>query len=97
MRTIIDTAESPHGATLLLALLSGTYSEPEDFVRAGFAALVRDHGIGAEVAMAEVRAAWFADGSIVGAPASGWPASRWAGSRPCPMPRGTKPTSRASC
>lgn len=46
-------------------MLSGTYSEPEDFVREGFPAAVRAHGIGAELVMAEVRAAWFADGSIV--------------------------------
>jgi pimeloyl-ACP methyl ester carboxylesterase len=48
-----------------MALLTGTYSEPEDFVREGFPQALRDHGIDAEVVMAEVRAAWFADGSIV--------------------------------
>jgi pimeloyl-ACP methyl ester carboxylesterase len=46
-------------------LLSGTYSVPEDFVREGFPDAVRAHGIDAEIVMAEVRAAHFADGSIV--------------------------------
>ena len=49
----------------MLALLSGTFSEPEDFVREGFGAAVHDHGIDAELVMAEMRASWFADGSVV--------------------------------
>jgi pimeloyl-ACP methyl ester carboxylesterase len=49
----------------MMALLTGTYSEPEDFVRQGFPQAVRSHGIDAEIVMAEVRAAWVADGSIV--------------------------------
>lgn len=65
MRTIIDTALGAQPA-LLMALLSGTYSEPEDFVREGFPQALRAHGIEAEVVMAGVRAAWVADGSIVG-------------------------------
>ncbi|HUP97397.1 MAG TPA: alpha/beta fold hydrolase [Usitatibacter sp.] len=65
MRTIIDNADDGTRPTLLLALLSGTFSEPEDFVREGFPQAVHAHGIRAELAMAEVRAAWFADGSIV--------------------------------
>jgi hypothetical protein len=65
MRTLINTAGTGSGGDLLLALLSGTYSEPEDFVREGFPAAVREQGIDAEVVMAQVRGAWFADGSIV--------------------------------
>jgi pimeloyl-ACP methyl ester carboxylesterase len=49
----------------MMALLTGTYSEPEDFVREGFPQALREHGIDAEVVMAGVRAAWVADGSIV--------------------------------
>jgi pimeloyl-ACP methyl ester carboxylesterase len=64
MRTLVQPASNPDGG-LLLALLAGTYSEPEDFVREGFPAALRDCGVDAEVAMAQVRAAWFADGSIV--------------------------------
>jgi S-formylglutathione hydrolase FrmB len=63
MRTIVHSAKPR--TPLALVLLSGTYSEPEDFVREGFPAAVTDHGIDAEIVMAEVRAAWFADGSIV--------------------------------
>lgn len=66
MRTLTDGPPAPGRPAILLALLSGTYSEPEDFVRAGFPDAVRARGIDAEVVMAEVRAAWFADGSIVG-------------------------------
>jgi pimeloyl-ACP methyl ester carboxylesterase len=65
MRTLIDTAKPNSGGDLMLALLSGTYSEPEDFVREGFPAAMREQGIDAEVVMAQVRGAWFADGSIV--------------------------------
>src|SRR5260221_8529460 len=64
MRTILNRAQAPDG--VVLALLSGTYSEPEDFVREGFPEAVRAHGIGADIVMGAVRAAWFADGSIVG-------------------------------
>ncbi len=63
MRTILHP--SGPDSKLLLALLSGTYSEPEDFVREGFPAAAREQGIDAELVMAEVRAAWFADGSVV--------------------------------
>ncbi len=65
MRTIIEAANSGHRPELLLALLCGTFSEPEDFVREGFPAAVLAQGIDAEIVMAETRAAWFADGSIV--------------------------------
>lgn len=65
MRTLIDRAATTGDGSLLLALLSGTYSEPEDFVREGFPAEVREQGIDAEVVMAQMRGAWFADGSIV--------------------------------
>ena len=63
MRTILQTVPSPSAP--LLALLPGTYSAPEDFVREGFPAAVRDQGIDAELVMAEMRASWFADGTII--------------------------------
>jgi S-formylglutathione hydrolase FrmB len=63
VRTLLHKADGK--TPLSLALLTGTYSEPEDFVREGFPAAVDEHGVDAEVVMAEVRAAWFADGSIV--------------------------------
>src|SRR5687767_9816224 len=65
MRTIVETAGEGRRPALLMALLTGTYSEPEDFVREGFPQAVHERGIDAEVVMAQVRAAWFADGSIV--------------------------------
>jgi pimeloyl-ACP methyl ester carboxylesterase len=63
MRTIVHSAGK--NTALSLVLLTGTYSEPEDFVREGFPEAVSAHAIEAEIVMAEVRAAWFADGSIV--------------------------------
>jgi len=65
MRTLLQPPNEGSSAELLVALLGGTYSQPEDFVREGFPEAARAHGVGAELAMAEVRAAWFADGSIV--------------------------------
>jgi pimeloyl-ACP methyl ester carboxylesterase len=65
MRTIVDNAGATARPALMMALLTGTYSEPEDFVREGFPETVRAHGIEAEVVMVEIRAAWVADGSVV--------------------------------
>lgn len=65
MRTLIDTATTEPDPPLLIVLLTGTYSEPEDFVREGFPAAVRERGIAAEIAMSGTRAAEVADGSIV--------------------------------
>ncbi|HUQ28989.1 MAG TPA: alpha/beta hydrolase-fold protein [Usitatibacter sp.] len=65
MRTLLHSAGTRQDPSLSLVLLSGTYSEPEDFVREGFPEAVTEHGIDAEIVMAEVRAAWFADGTIV--------------------------------
>lgn len=65
MRTIFEAPNAGPRPAILIALLSGTFSQPEDFVREGFPAAVRAQGIEADVVMAEVRAAWFADGSIV--------------------------------
>jgi pimeloyl-ACP methyl ester carboxylesterase len=64
MRTLIDAvpgARSP----LAIVLLSGSFTAPEDFVREGFIDALRDRGIEAQVVMAEVRMAYFADDSVV--------------------------------
>lgn len=65
MRTLTQNATPGTSPGLCIALLTGSYSQPEDFVREGFPEAVRSEGIAAEIVMAEVRAAWFADGSIV--------------------------------
>lgn len=65
MRTLVEKAVPGACPTLLIALLCGTYSEPEDLAREGFAAAVGAHGIAAEIALAQMRAAWFADGTVV--------------------------------
>ena len=66
MRTIQAGPEGSRRPAVMLALLAGSLSEPEDLVREGFPDAVRAHGIDAELVMGETRAAWFADGSIVG-------------------------------
>ena len=63
MRTLIHNAATK--TDLCIALLTGTYSQPEDFLREGFPQAVEARGIAAEIVMGEVRAAWFAEGSIV--------------------------------
>lgn len=63
MRTLVRTTGSR--PALALALLSGSYSTPEDFVREGFVASVEEHGIAAWIVMAQVRAAHFSDASVV--------------------------------
>lgn len=65
MRTLVHPPARGERGDLAIALLSGTFGEPEDFVREGFHAAVREEGIEAEVIMAELRAAWFADGTVV--------------------------------
>src|SRR4051812_43447570 len=65
MRTLTDRAGKTGGPPLTLGLLCGTYSEPEDLVRLGFPVAARERGIEADIVMAPVRAAWFADGSVV--------------------------------
>lgn len=65
MRTLTQNAEPGTSTGLCIALLTGSYSQPEDFVREGFPEAVRAAGIAAEIVMGEIRAAWFADGSIV--------------------------------
>lgn len=65
MRTLIHPTIPGARTDLTIALLPGTFGQPEDFVREGFPAEAQARGIGAEIAMAEMRAAWFADGSVV--------------------------------
>lgn len=65
MRILIDADASGPNPSLLIVLLTGTYSEPEDFVREGFTAAVRERGIAAEIAMTGTRASEVADASIV--------------------------------
>src|SRR6185369_4851975 len=63
MRTLVEaTGPRPR---LAIVLLSGSYTEPEDFLREGFVDALRARGVEAEVVMAGVRAAYFADASVV--------------------------------
>ena len=63
MRTLVEKTGTRPG--LAIALLSGSYTEPEDLAREGFVDAVRRRGLAAEIVMAGVRAAHFADGSVV--------------------------------
>ena len=64
MRLLFDPPCGPP-SELLLVLLSGTYSEPEDFVREGFPGAVRERGIAATIAMIGTRASEVADGTLL--------------------------------
>jgi pimeloyl-ACP methyl ester carboxylesterase len=64
MRTLVDAVPGAR-APLAIVLLSGSFTVPEDFVREGFVAAARENGVDAEIVMAEVRMAYFADGSVV--------------------------------
>ena len=46
-------------------MLSGSYSEPQDLVREGFFTEADAQGLASEVIAVELRASWFADGTIV--------------------------------
>jgi len=63
MRTLFENTGT--GRDLAIVLLSGSYMEPEDFVREGFVDALRRRGLEAQVVMAGVRAAHFSDGSVV--------------------------------
>ena len=65
MRTLVHPAATAREPTRVVALLTGSYSEPEDFVREGFEAAALASQLPAELVLAEMRATWFADGSIV--------------------------------
>ncbi|HET7402809.1 MAG TPA: alpha/beta hydrolase-fold protein [Usitatibacter sp.] len=63
MRTRVEaTGARPRMA---IVLLSPACAQPEDFQREGFVDALRARGVEAEVVMAGVRVAYFADGSIV--------------------------------
>jgi pimeloyl-ACP methyl ester carboxylesterase len=64
VRTIIHegAGEAP---PRLIALLNGSYSEPEDFARQGFVQSAIESRFASEIVAAEMRAAWFADGTLV--------------------------------
>lgn len=64
MRILLDDPCGPP-PELLLVLLTGTYSEPEDFVREGFGHAVRERGLAAAIAMVGTRGSEVADGTIV--------------------------------
>jgi pimeloyl-ACP methyl ester carboxylesterase len=64
MRTLVHEG-APGAPRRAIALLNGTYSEPEDFARHGFIEAAVERGCASEIIAAELRAAWFADGSIV--------------------------------
>ena len=63
MRTLVAT--HPPASAPTVALLSGAFGEPEDFLREGFVDAARASGFGAELVLAGLRAGEFADGTVV--------------------------------
>jgi len=67
MRILIDEAACEPSPDVLLVLLTGTFSEPEDFHREGFVAAVRERGLHARLALVRTPPAQVADGTIADA------------------------------
>lgn len=55
MRRLTDCATPGHTAQTLLILLPGAYQQPEDFVREGFVAAVRQRQLAVDVSMIELQ------------------------------------------
>ncbi|MBK8325358.1 MAG: alpha/beta fold hydrolase [Betaproteobacteria bacterium] len=64
MRIRIEDAQPGPPDELLVALLTGTLSQPEDFVRERFVQAARDRGVRAEFALVGTPAARVADGTV---------------------------------
>lgn len=64
VRILIDEARPGAPDDLLVALLTGTLSQPEDFHREGFVRAAREHGVRAEIALVGTPAARVADGTV---------------------------------
>lgn len=63
-RILIDEAQPGAPGDLLLALLTGTLSQPEEFHREGFVRAARERGVRAEIALVGTPAARVADGTV---------------------------------
>jgi len=63
-RVLIDEAQPGAPGDLLVALLTGTLSQPEDFRREGFIQAARDRGVRVEIALVGTPAARVADGTV---------------------------------
>ncbi len=63
-RILIDAAKPGAPGDLLVTLLTGTLSQPEDFHREGFVQAARDRGVRAEIALVGTPAARVADGTV---------------------------------
>ena len=62
MRTVVRS--TGEGASLAVGLVSGSYGAPEDFEREGWIDGLVRRGEATRVVMADMRAAYFADGSV---------------------------------
>lgn len=67
MRQLEDRLACPAGQRppVLLVLMQGALNEPEDYLKHGFVAAVRERGIAADIIMADTNYAYVAEGSVV--------------------------------
>lgn len=65
MRTLVSSAHPRRRAPLQVVLLPAAYTQPEDFVRAGFAAAVRERGLDLDLVFAALKWQHVADRSVV--------------------------------
>jgi hypothetical protein len=65
MAVISEPANCAQPVDTLLVMLPGAYSRPEDFIREGFVAAVRERGVAADVLMVDAHLGYYKDKSIV--------------------------------
>jgi hypothetical protein len=65
MAVVSDNANCAKPVDTLLVMLPGVYSRPEDFIREGFVAAVRERGVAADVLMVDAHLGYYKDKSIV--------------------------------
>lgn len=51
--------------TTLVVMLPGAYSKPDEFIREGFVAALRERGVAADVAIADAHLGYFDNGSVL--------------------------------
>lgn len=65
-RALLEPARAGHNASQRVLLLPPAYSQPEDFLRAGFAAAVRARGLDLDLVLVEPRLQSVTDRSVLG-------------------------------
>ena len=65
MRVLKDLSNCAVRPTTLVLMLPGAYSPPDEFIREGFVAALRERGVAADVAIADAHLGYFDNGSVL--------------------------------